>query len=76
MIDPAVLRQLGWSEELIQAVTRVAEPMRENPAVRVPLPTSNVHSVSSSAVYADSVVNNSARDFRVEIASEKPAPSS
>ena len=30
MIDADLLKQLGWSTELINEVTRVAEPMRQS----------------------------------------------
>jgi hypothetical protein len=65
MIDADLLKQLGWSDDLIAAVSRVAEPMRNYPLADVPLPGASVLSISSSAVFADAVVNNTSREFKV-----------
>lgn len=66
MIDPILLRQLGWSNELIEAVTQAAVPIR-NSADRVATIENGtyVQSISCSAIYADSVVNNTFRGFTV-----------
>ena len=66
MIDPILLRQLGWSNELIEAVTQAAMPIR-NSADRIATVENGtyVQSISCSAIYADSVVNNTFREFRV-----------
>jgi len=66
MIDPELLRQLGWSNDLIQAAIRVAEPMRETAshASRIDAIT-GTQSISCSAIFADSVINNTLREFSV-----------
>jgi len=65
MIDAALLRQLGWSKELVDSVTRVAEPMRENPASEVEMVYLMEDTVSGSAVYASSAAFNSARGYKI-----------
>ena len=65
MIDATLLRQLGWSKELIDSVTRVAEPMRENPASDIEMMYLMEDTVSGSAVYAGSAVLNSGRGYRI-----------
>ena len=66
MIDPELLRQLGWSDKLIQAVTDVAESIPVIPFPDVSLPTTDVQSISGTAIFADAVINNTTREFWVE----------
>ena len=73
MIDAALLRQLGWSNELIDSVTRVAEPMRENPASDVEMVYLMEDAVSGSVVYASSAAYNSAQGYKVYANKLSPA---
>jgi len=73
MIDASLLRKMGWSNELIDAVDRVAKPLRANPAAQIPLPTfPGVRSTASSAIYGEAVTQNTATVIEV---SEEPEPS-
>lgn len=73
MIDTVLLRQLGWSNDLIQAVLRVAEPLRNTPTAHVGQPQSNYRATACSAVYADAVMDNTAKVFEVpQVAETSP----
>jgi hypothetical protein len=66
MIDPELLRQLGWSNDLIDAAIQAAEPMRRTAsrASRIE-PFTGIQSISCSAMYGDSVINNTLRELSV-----------
>lgn len=79
MIDASVLRQLGWSDELIRSINEAAEPLRATPGTEIEVPTTTVHSTSGSVIYSDVVINNVAREFTVQAApaeATKPAAKS
>lgn len=67
MIDRDLLHQLGWPNELVEAVIQVAEPLRET-ASRTStvgtLPT--IQSVSCSAFFTNGLATNTTSGFRVE----------
>lgn len=75
MIDSNLLRELGWSDELIEAATRVAEPLRKSIAAtpEIDTPQTRAHSVAATAIYAESAVSNTLREYRI---SEPEAPTS
>lgn len=75
MIDANLLRQLGWSEELIRSVSEVAEPLRATPGADTDLPEMGVHSTASSAVFSEAVVNQTAKELIVQMPSEEPKSS-
>ena len=67
MIDSELLQSLGWSADLIEAVTRVAEPLRESDrriANMTALHT-RAQSVASSAVYSEAAISNTLQGFTV-----------
>lgn len=70
MIDSSVLKQLGWSDELIEATTRTAESMRDYPAANFPVADTSVQSIATSAVYSEAIIHNTVRELRVQ--EEKP----
>lgn len=63
MIDPDLLRQLGWKDDLIAAVTRVAEPMRTaaDGITNAGTPPLTTHCVAGNAIYADQITNSSSQ---------------
>lgn len=65
MIDAALLRKLGWSEELIAAADNVAGSLRTNPAAGIPLPTGSIRSAATSAVYSETVAQNAATAIEI-----------
>lgn len=66
MIDRDVLRQLGWSDQLIDAVSQAAEPLRHSvEAEEIAAPIEQVQAVSTTAIYSDAVANNTFRAFTV-----------
>ncbi|MGO9447001.1 MAG: hypothetical protein ACLPXB_19810 [Thiobacillaceae bacterium] len=69
MIDTDLLRQLGWSEDLITEVVRVAEPMRltvakMNTGQRV---TPVNFSSGANSIYIDPSTNIISKSIEVEI---------
>ena len=66
MIDKALMKQLGWSEELIDAALTVAQPMRQ---ISVNTTTvkmgAEVKATACSAIYAISAVGNTLRELTV-----------
>ena len=75
MIDSALLRELGWTSELIEAVTRVAGSLHHAPTSGIAIPSAKVHSLSCTAMYSDVVVNNTAREITVPTPDEREAGS-
>ena len=71
MIEAALLRQLGWSDELIKAVTRAAEPLRHTPTTGIAMPATKVQSLSCTAMYSDMVIANTVREITVPTPDEK-----
>ena len=66
MIDRDVLRQLGWSDQLIDAVSQATEPLRRSAEIgEISAPIERVQAVSTTAIYADAVANNTFRAFTV-----------
>lgn len=65
MIEATVLRKLGWSEALIEAMARVAEPLRQAPICVSVFPTGMAQSLSCTAMYSDVLVNNTAMEVRL-----------
>lgn len=69
MIDAKVLRDLGWSEELIESATRIAEPMRHGGEMQdISVSTPHVLSVGCTAVYAECAIHQSLGDYRIDSA--------
>jgi hypothetical protein len=67
MIDKDLLRQLGWSIELIESVTRVADSMR-NIDRAIPEAAGVIErnvTVSAGALYSDSAANNTQQEYRI-----------
>ncbi len=75
MIDANVLRQLGWSDDLIKSVEEAAGPLRATPGVEIEVPITSVSSVSGSVMYSDVVISHAAREFTVQATPEGDAPS-
>lgn len=71
MIEAALLRQLGWSDDLIKAVTRVAEPLRHAPTSDIAIPTMKVEPLSCTAMYSDVVIANTVGEISVRTPNEK-----
>lgn len=67
MIDSELLRRLGWSEDLIKAVNRVAEPLRESDGriASITAPHTRVQSVACGAIYSDAAISNTLQGFTV-----------
>lgn len=66
MIDKDTLRQLGWSDELIDSVSDAAEPLRhEALGGETYIMTEQAYVVSGSVIYSDAMVNNSLRVLSV-----------
>jgi hypothetical protein len=66
MIDRDVLRQLGWSDQLIDAVSQAAEPLRRSVvAEEISAPVEQVLAVSTTAIYSEAVANNTFRAITV-----------
>lgn len=63
MIEAALLRSLGWSDELIEAVTHAAEPLRHTPTASIVVPVTKVQSLSCTAMYSDAVIANTSREI-------------
>lgn len=74
MIDANVLRQLGWSDELIKAVASEAEPLRATPGTEIEVPITVVHAASGSAIYSDVVINNTTKEFTVQVPADSEPP--
>lgn len=68
MIDSNLLRQLGWSDDLIEAVTRVAKPIRhsETAIQNIYTPHTVSYTVGAKSLYAESVINNTLHSYRVD----------
>lgn len=66
MIDVNLLKQLGWSQELIDETTRTAESLRAGDILDVGGPHAHIFSVGASAVYADASQVNTASTFTVQ----------
>lgn len=66
MIDDDLLRRLGWSDDLIQAVAAAAEPLRASPGSEIEVPSATTSSVAGNAIYTDVVINRTATDFTVK----------
>jgi hypothetical protein len=68
MIDKNVLRQLGWSDLLIDAVDKAAEPFRQAVIAEVQLfaPTEQFKAVSSTFVYSEAATDNIYREIAVQ----------
>jgi hypothetical protein len=67
MIDGDLLRQLGWSNDLIDEVTRVAEPMRvtcdkSNFATNLTTPNYSV----GSSIYANQDMNGTSQTIHLK----------
>lgn len=65
MIERDLLRQLGWSDELIDEVTREATPMRSM-GVQIVDPTqltSEIQSSASTSIYYGGMEENSSRQL-------------
>ena len=75
MIDSELLRQLGWSADLIEAATRVAEPMRESDRriTSITGPRAHIQSVSCSAIYSEAAINNTSQRFMVSEPESMPS---
>lgn len=71
MIEAVLLRELGWSDELIKAVTRAAEPLRHTPTSRIAIPTTIAQSLSCTAMYSEAVIANTAGEISVPEQIEK-----
>lgn len=66
MIDRDLLRQLGWSDRLIDAVSQVAEPLRRAAkAEKIFASVEQIQTVSTTAIRSDAVANNTFRAFTV-----------
>ena len=75
MIDRDVLRQLGWSDRLIDAVSQAAEPLRHSvKAEEISAPIGQVQAVATTAIYSDVVANNTSRAFTVSSQDEPKEP--
>ena len=71
MIDKDVLRQLGWSDHLIEAVSQAAEPLRRSVEIEeISAPVERIRAVSTTAIYSDAVANNTFRAFTVSSGDE------
>ena len=71
MIEPRLLRELGWSDELIEEVSRVAETIRETPTEGMKLPEPTYRTAASTAAYADAVVNNTSKAYAIQGLADK-----
>ena len=72
MIDKDVLRQLGWSDRLIDAVSQAAEPLRRSiKPEEISAPVEQVQAVSTTAIYSETVANNTSRALTVS-SQDKP----
>lgn len=66
MIDTDLLRQLGWSNELINEVSRIAEPMRQtNDKINTGLDITTKNYAVGTAIYVDQIVNRSSQVIKV-----------
>ena len=67
MINDDLLRQLGWSNDLIDEVTRVAEPMRRtcDKLDFVPSVTTYNYSVGSS-IYVNQDMNGASQTIHIK----------
>lgn len=66
MIDENLLRELGWSEQLIKAISQVADSLQTPTDLnRGAMPVQQVLALSSTAVYAQSVERNVVRAFGI-----------
>ena len=72
MIDPNLLRQLGWSESLISEVTRVADSLRDahRGVESLQKPSPRWRSECGTALYADLTKLNTGFRLSVKRASE------
>jgi hypothetical protein len=68
MIDSQQLQDLGWSKELIDAVTRVAESLRVTHGMidDVCSPSGKNSFVAGSAIYSDCLVKGSTQEITIK----------
>lgn len=68
MIDPDLLKQLGWSNELISEVNRIAEPMRQtNQKINAQITSyGTVNYLASSEMFAENSVKSSSAIFPIK----------
>jgi hypothetical protein len=67
MIDRALLRELGWSDDLINEISGVAETIRGSDNLIPDIGVCDVRpfSVGSTVLYSDSVLNKTLKEYRV-----------
>jgi len=67
MIDPNQLRQLGWSEDLIKEVTRIADEINTTATEGLEIEQLDIleSSCSGSSIYFTDHVINTSIDIRV-----------
>ena len=67
MIDANLLRQLGWSDDLITEVNRVAEPMRRTSDKMDTGPNISAQNYSvGNAVYADVAIDATSEAIKIK----------
>lgn len=72
MIDRSVLRQLGWSDSLIDALCQAAEPLRGSVILHdLQVPIIRTQPVSTTAIYSEVVANNTFRAVTVSTLDEE-----
>lgn len=69
MIDADLLRELGWSNDLISAVTRAAEPLRatHEKLTNIGAPITVNSFVAGNAIYADHLLNSSTQEITIKL---------
>lgn len=65
MIEVELLKQLGWSDELIAETTRAAESLRHGEVHAVDVPEQRTFSISTSTLSVAGAVNNTLQEYRI-----------
>lgn len=72
MIDGQLLKQLGWSDELIAETTRAAEPLRRAAVESVDFSEVKTYSVSASSLTISTNGTNTNQEYRISSVPVEP----